>query len=97
MSKKESIESKQAVISSIQEEIERARKYKIERKTKESILNFGVLENPMIHSFAVSAIALSVTNTLLAPLERVKTILQTTSVSKSPIVPNTALSAYVKI
>lgn len=97
MSKKEDIDSKQAMISSIQEEIERARVYKNERKVKEAVLSFGVFENPMIHNFVVSAIALSATNTLLAPLERLKTILQTNSVSRIPLSPNSALNAYVKI
>ena len=72
---------------------------KEQRNRKSMTFSYQIFENPIIYKFSISGACAVITNTILAPIERIKTILQTNNISliqkKSKF--NTPFEIYAQI
>lgn len=99
MSRKEELTEDNSILSSLKEEVEESKRSKFEKKFKESIMNYKFIENPIIHQTFTTGLAMIMTHTLFAPIERMKTILQTNTIAKiqKTAKPTSVVGVFVTI
>lgn len=99
MSKREASTEGKSIINTLKEEVEESNRQKMEKKFKDSIMNYRFIENPVILQSLTTGLAMVMTHTLFAPLERMKTILQTNSIAKvqKTAKPTSVVGVFVTI
>lgn len=71
----------QNLVDTLHREVSYANKSNFEKNARAAMLNYGVVDNSLVYKFFTSGLAVILTNTILAPLERVKTVIQTNHIA----------------